>query len=567
MTTLPSVISGAPITDESLTLERLREALVTHRASSLVCLDFTGEDRDLTGASGAVLIMGPAGTQLSNPPLTLRFGPRTKGLRRPGEHEFAEQMLRIIPDSTRAVSVLWAHARREDTRSARFARSFCRGGATLDLQAIVALAVRQAPDSGLAANVRTAEGLGRERILELRERRVGPGRAVRAGVLVSLLSESLTILGPLIWPNSATADQLSRAARAANRHLAPAPVAPTPPDSLEDLFPEKDWTKYTPVQVLSEDFKFTIPALRRARLSATFCAGKRTLELEPLSEAEQDIDAIFQELRAEDPTFSARPFWQYLYAMSTLAEGQNYALGIAETETACRVEFLAGLGPDGKTPIFEDLRPDKKVSENGFDGIFKGEFPLLGVDPAQHYVGMETKTLALSSLGHINKIARNADEYRQAALRRAIDALPDKNIRTKKQMHQFEELAEIRAEQLRTLLLLRIKRRSSEPLGSLPGEANIPLKGHTLFDAFLVTNLFGEMILHHGLARIGEVMGKMDEYGRRCLEAYSDYQASIRVTLPLLVTEQAYLQGPPEPAQQTELDRRLCPHCRAKVKS
>jgi len=101
--------------------------------------------------------------------------------------------------------------------------------------------------------------------------------------------------------------------------------------------------------------------------------------------------------------------------MSTLAEGQNYALGDCRDRDGLPGGVLAGLEPDGKTPIFKDLRPDKRVSENGFDGTFKGEFPSWELSRPE-YVGMETKTLALTSLHHVNRIAHNGGRIPAGAL-------------------------------------------------------------------------------------------------------------------------------------------------------
>jgi hypothetical protein len=107
-----------------------------------------------------------------------------------------------------------------------------------------------------------------------------------------------------------------------------------------------------------------------------------------------------------------------------------------------------------------------------------------------------------------------------------------------------------------TVLLLRLKIRSSEPIP-------FPQRAHDIFDAILVTNLLGDMVLHHGIADIHGTLLEQERFGQRCLRAYVKARQQRGANFPESIVRQTLNTDDPVIPPDDEIARRLCEHCAA----
>lgn len=527
----------ASIFDDTLTAERLSDALA--HSERLVCLDIEFRGSNPIAASAAVLGVLPDGQVIPfGRPIQATFGSRPAGTDRswralPGADKLRRDIWERVGTAS-ATPVIWAQTRRPHNPEAAFLAALTPKREPLDLQAIVDLATRRAPASPLAQERDQARGLADGTIIS--NHMHSQGQKLRAAAMSDLLIMSVNTL---------------RAQRA-GLLTATLPAKPKRPP--------RDYRRHTPADVLFDetgspeeelrldDAVFTGVVQGRARIGS---AGK----------PDPDFYAIMDELAAEDPTFSRRPFWQYLYAVRTLRRGQNYALEVAEHETAYRVRFFAEA--TGSQAHFTDLVPEKRVTDKGFDGIFKGKFPLLWGDAIGDYVGMETKTLALTSLGaSVSRIVGGTrDQYRNGALARAIKAIQENANRNDRPMTEGQEkrlaiLLDLQKhpDKMYTLFLLRLRKRDSEPVP-------LPRKAHNIFNGILVTNLFGDLVLYHGMPRIGDIRTANARFGQRGLVAWGSCHREYGDRLPVTIEAQMAGAGDPPKILKSEMVRRECHHC------
>lgn len=170
------------------------------------------------------------------------------------------------------------------------------------------------------------------------------------------------------------------------------------------------------------------------------------------------------------------------YAFSILVAGKDRYATLAERETAY---FLALLADKNGTTLLT-FRSDKGVYESGFDGLFLGTLPSLGIGgPNDRFIGLEVKTV-VDSKSLSQRIANMIHQWSNKAnyRRQNLDHVLETLRRNKNPL--AHRLAAIQPDQIATLLVIR-----SCTMGS---SLNLPPGAGSLFDRVAAFNIFGDPI-------------------------------------------------------------------------